>query len=367
MPRSRTPHIDPARPGAAPAVTLRQVAEATGFSIATVSCAFNDKGKVSAANRQRILATAEAMGYRPNLLVRAMQSGISGNVGVVIAPFGEFTRDLLTAVCSRLVAAGIMPITHWSKVDWVGGPQAEAEAERAVLDRLLAHRVDGVILAPAYDDVLEYHFAEVWRRGLPLVSIDRTLPRVTCDSVSTDDILGGRLAAEHLLSLGHRHVAQIAGEQRFGSYRRRAESFAATISLGGGTCRTLEALNQDFATGLPDIARRALAEPRPSAIFLGADNFAPPVYAVAAELGLKIPSQISVVGYADLASIRMLQPALTTFAQDPHLIGERAADLLLSQLQGKAKAKAKQPQAIALPPRLIERASTAPCLPARSA
>lgn len=337
-------------------VTLRQVAEAVGFSIASVSCAFNGKSKVSAANRERILAAAQALGYRPNLLVRAMQSGVSGNIGVVVSTTGEFSRALINGVCTRLSAAGLVPVLHWSRSAMSSDPEREAQAERDVLDHLLQHRVDGIILAPAYDEVLQHHFAEVWRRGLPLVSIDRVLPRVTCDSVSTDDVRGGRLAAEHLLALGHRHVAQLAGELRYGSYGRRAESFASTITAGGGTCRTVEILNADHPQ-LVTIVRRLLETPRPGAVFLGSDEFAPALYQVAHELGLSIPDQLSVLGYAGLEIGAWLQPQLSTVQQDPIAMGARAAELLIEAIRDpdlRAKPRRETHE-----PRLLQRGSTA--------
>ena len=354
-PAKPSPPVPSDRPRNAP-VTLRQVAEAVGLSIASVSCAFNGKSKVSAANRERILSTAKALGYRPNLLVRAMQSGVSGNIGVVVSSTGEFSRALINGVCTQLSAAGIVPVLHWSRPSLLLDPEREAQAERVVLDKLLQHRVDGIILAPAYDEVLQHHFAEVWRRGLPLVSIDRVLPRVTCDSVSTDDVRGGRLAAEHLLSLGHRHVTQLAGELRYGSYARRAESFAATITAGGGTCRTIEVLNADHPQ-LVSIAKRLLEPPRPAAVFLGSDEFAPAVYQVADELGLTIPEQLTVLGYAGLEIGAWLQPPLSTMQQDPIAMGARAAELLIEAIRDP-NLRAK-PRRETHEPRLLLRGSTA--------
>lgn len=179
--------------------------------------------------------------------------------------------------------------------------------------------------------------------------------------MGTDDEAGGRLAAEHLLSLGHRRVAHIAGSDLVSTSRRRRRGFEETIRAGGGTCVSLEDPSFgrfESVSGEIDVATQLLnTTPRPTAVFAVNDYMAAAVYDAAAERGLRIPDDLSVVGFADLKHVRLLRPTLTTIRQCPEEIGREAAQLVLGRLDGKFD---RAPQKRLLPVTLVSRASTAP-------
>lgn len=339
-------------------VTLAQIATEVGLPVMSVSRALNGRpGVVSEERRTRILSVAKRLGYRPNLVVRAMQTGRSHTIGVSVPPIGDFGSRIVCGIHQVLSAAGHLPLLHWRTLD----PHAEQEqvqrAELDVVHALLDHRVDGVILFPADDWVLDLHFRELHRRGVPLVTVDRQLQQVAADFVGTDDRLGARLAAEHLLALGHRHVAQLAGDARYGTYADRRSAFAETMRAAGGTCLTLDkSPNNDLADTILQTNRLLDTTPRPTAIFLAHDHLAAGVIAAASARGLQVPRDVSVIGFADLAHAALLQPPLTTVRQDPEAIGRRAAEVLLRRLQGPATDDVVR---LRLPPELIVRASTA--------
>lgn len=339
-------------------VTLKQIAAEVGLPIMTVSRALrNLPGKVSAETRQKVLAVAERLRYRPNLLVRAMQTGRSHNIGVVVPPVGDFWSRLVCGIHDELAIAGWLPILHWQRSGW--GAKGTKEEELQVIHHLLDRRVDGVILFPSDVWVSDLHFDEVWKRNIPLVTVDHFMPRTRADFVGTDDEAGSRLAAEHLLALGHRHVAQLAGNRRFTTYADRAQSFEKTIAAAGSRCITMEVADDD-AAGAMGAARRLLeAKQRPTAVFCANDYFAQHVYAACAGLGLRIPEDVAIVGFADVDFARRLTPPLTTVRQDPYGIGQDAARAVLRRCNGEAG----DPCRIRRMPELIVRASTAP--PAR--
>lgn len=356
MSRRTKPQIAPASIGR---VTLAQIAAEVELPVMAVSRALNGKpGLVSEERRIRILAMAERMGYRPNFLVRAMQTGRSRIIGVVVPPVGDFGSRMVCGIHQVLSAAGHLPLLHWRTHDPHADQERVRSAELDVVNALLDHRVDGVILFPADDWVLDLHSQELHRRGVPLVTVDRQLQHITADFVGTDDRLGARLAAEHLLALGHRHVAQLAGDARYGTYADRRSAFEATIRSAGGTCVTMEkSTYNELADTIRQTNRLFDALPRPTAVFLAHDHLAAGVIAAVHARGLQVPRDVSVVGFADLAHAALMQPPLTTVRQDPEAIGRRAAELLLRRIQGPATG---EPVRLRLPPELIVRASTAP-------
>lgn len=349
----------PTAPSPTGRITLARIAAEVDLPVMAVSRALNGKpGVVSEERRTRIMAVAERLGYRPNFLVRAMQTGRSRTVGVAVPPVGDFGSRMVCGIHKALSAAGHLPMLHWRTSDPTADQNHVRHAELEVVNALLDHRVDGVILFPADDWVLDLHFRELHRRGVPLVTVDRQLQHIAADFAGTDDHLGARLAAEHLLSLGHRHVAQLAGDARYGTYADRRSTFEETIRSAGGTCVTAEkSTNNELAHTIRVTNGLLEAKPRPTAIFLANDHLAAGVIAAANARGLQVPRDVSVVGFADLAHAALMQPPLTTVRQDPEAIGRRAAELLLRRLQGQATA---EPVRLRLPPELIARASTAP-------
>ena len=343
-------------------VTLADIAQAAGVSIATVSKVLRgiDVG-TSAATRSRIQATAERLGYRRNLLVEGMQTGRSLTIGVVIPPYGEFTRRLADAIHGRCLTHGLVPIFHWAPPTIRRSDPAEAEAEdaadeRAVLDRLLDRRVDGVLLYPAADGALTSQVHVCQAQGIPVVAMDRCPEPGVVDFIGTDDAAGARLAAEHLLARGHRRILIMGGEARYASYRTRTAVVAATVQAAGGHCTIAEVPNADLDNLMPH-ARRLLAEdPTATAIALGTDVFAPAVYRAAQEAGRAIPGALAVVGFAGLSLGSCLRPTLTTVAQDPESLGSLATDRLQERL--RSAVTGSRPWSILLQPHLEVRNST---------
>ena len=338
--------------------TLAEVAAAAEVSIASASKVLRgiDRG-TSPATRTRILAAAERLGYRRNLLVEGMQTGRSLTIGVVVPPYGEFTRRLADAIHAQCLRDGLIPIFHWASPVPRTGPDAEeadARDERDVLDRLLNRRVDGLILYPAADGALRSHLDECRTRGIPLVAIDRCPDPDLCDFIGTDDRDGILAAMVHLVGLGHRHFLHLGGEQRYATYRQRATLTAEAAAAAGGTCHRHDIPNADLHR-LLDHARAALAAaPQATAVTLGSDVFAPALYRAAQEAGRPIGQRLSVLGFAGLDLGLHLDPPLSTVAQDPAALGRQATRLLSERLRDGPQ----PPRRVILPATLTLRAST---------
>jgi DNA-binding LacI/PurR family transcriptional regulator len=344
--------------------TLLDVARAAGVSRTTVSNAFNRPDQLSADLRERVLATARGLGYAgPNPMARMLRTGRAGAVGVVFF-------DRLTAAVGDPAAIALLQ-----------GVALICEQEDAALLILSATDEDAarrVVRQAAVDGFIIWCLATetaviqaMLERGQPVVAVDE--PRfVDGPGVGVDDRGGARQAAGHLVRLGHRRIAVISMETRPDGYagpldaaRRAGSVYAVTDERLAGYEEALAAAGLDPAAlrieerpynspgAACDAARALLVErPRPSAILAMSDPFALAAIEAAAGLGLRVPDDLSVVGFDDIPIAGQVSPPLTTVRQPLVEKGRIAAELLFGRRQADAP--------IVLPTKLVVRGTTAP-------
>ena len=325
---------------------IRHVAEGAGVSLITASRAISGRGIVAEATRKRVLAVAQRLKYRPNRLVPAIMGGRTRTVGVMVPIGSWFQAQVIRGIHDTLSEQSYLSIVHFHG----NGPGALRDNEELkFVHRLIEHRVDGLIFFPSDESVPQNDLKEVWDRGLPLVAVDRRLARTNADFSGTDDAAGGRMVAEYLLSLGHRRITQITGEPWVSTYVDRRRGFEEVIRGRNDVAyRCAECAKSDCEA----IARDILTGPhRPTAIFAASDKMAIHAYAAAEVAGLRIGSDLSVVGFADLIEAHGLRPRLTTVRQDAVAIGANAARLLLDRLE--ARVSSNTPRAIRLMPEFV--------------
>lgn len=346
----RRAHGDPHR------VTLKDIAAEVGLPIMTVSRSLRNKpGEVSEKTRLKVVEVAQRLGYRPNLIAQAMQTGRSWNIGVVVMPMGDFGSRLFGGIHDTLVAGGYLSLVHYHHYE--ADPATIRDSEQQVIHRLLDRQVDGVILFPYDISCNDQYFEELTKRRKPLVILDNFMPDLKSDFVGTDERIGGRLIAEHLLSLGHQRVGYVAGNQAIHVWAERRQAFEQAFQALGGQISVAE-IQRENPSEFIGAGRRLLGvTPRPTAIVCGADYFAPHVYTACRMLELRIPEEVSVIGYADLDMAKSLQPPLTTVRQDPHAIGVAAAKLMIRRCE--AQWGVAEPIHLRLEPEFVIRASTA--------
>ncbi|GAB4196252.1 MAG: LacI family DNA-binding transcriptional regulator [Phycisphaeraceae bacterium] len=332
------------------AVTLKEIAEKAGVSLTTVSIALGSEGRISEATRKRIRALAEELGYRPNLLVQGIQTGKTRTVGVLMQIESVFDSLIFRGIHEVLADSDYVPLvlTPSPKVD-------ELRQIHALIDR----RVDGILLNPSGEAMWEGHLGEAIERKVPVVALDTEVQSFTphIDFVGTDDEAGGRRAAEILYEHGHRRAAVItlASYPQPPFFRRR--SFEQRFSELGANCIAIT-LPWEAREEISDLIRDMFeAKHRPTAVFATTDPIAEQVYEVAKSLGLKIPEDVSVIGFADEPISRFLTPKLSTFRQDPIGIGRRGAELLLLRIEGKGGEERVRDL---LEPEFVERESVGP-------
>ncbi|MFI9555173.1 LacI family DNA-binding transcriptional regulator [Nonomuraea endophytica] len=307
------------------AVTIRDVARATGVHVSTVSRSFSAPHLVNPATRDRVLAAADQLGYRPNRAARALTTGRTMNLGLIVADIANpFFPPLIKAAQSHARSHDY----HVFVADTDEDPRAEEE-----LLRTLAKQVDGVILCSprlANDQIVR--LAE----DVPFVVVNRQvegLPWVLMDVAQ-----GAALALEHLRGLGHRRLAYVRGPA--GSWTsEEMRAAAAGVPVIGP--------NQPTEQG-GIAAARAVADSGATGVLCYNDLVALGLIEGLADLGVRVPADVSVVGVDDILPGRLNRPKLTTVAMPTEAAGRAAVDLLLGAETGPVK----------LPTALIVREST---------
>ena len=345
-------------------VDIREVARRSGVSPATVSRALNAQPHVSDATRARVLATAQELGYRPNQQARALVRRRSDTVGLIwdtayVRSQGRqpFLQDLLVALKMSLSDTGhhlmlLSPRSTEASPEEFTGLAAQHNLEGVVLMAVNAH-------LPAVDALIAS------RR--PCVGLDLPVRGPRASYVSADNRRGAALAVEHLVALGHRRIATITGGAGMLPAEERLEGFLAAMAAAGLAVPPELVVRGDFFldSGREGM-RRLLALPQPpTAVFAAGDLMALGALRAAQEAGCSVPGDVSVVGYDDVEAAALVQPGLTTVAQDYLAMGAAAVELLARLLAedagtGPRGGARRGPAPRLLPGELVVRASTAP-------
>jgi LacI family transcriptional regulator len=324
-------------------VTLADIAREAGTSASTASRALNGRGYVSEAARDRLVAVAERMGYVPNASARTLKQRTSRVVGVVLS-------DLDNQFYARL-AAGIEQVLREASYQMmVLADNSEAAEEVAGARTFLAMRAPGVIMTPVGAEASELLRA----RGIAVVEVDRRLSRVPCDGVVIDNERGGREATMHLVGLGHRRIALLGVDTDWTTDAGRLEGYRLALRTAGIPYD--ESLVLRIPLHAPDIEARMetlLDDHAPTAIFAANNTLAEQVWGVLRRRGVRLPADVSLVGFDDVPWMSMVDPPITVVEQPTLELGRRAARLLLRRLHGPALL----PVSEVLQPRLVLRGS----------
>lgn len=340
-------------------VTIRDVAQAAGVSLASVSRALNGGKNVSARVARDVAAAADHLGYQPDFLARSLRTRTSGMVGCLVSDISNpLNATIVKAAEARLREAGYLLV--------VASTGNDPGRERAAAAEFRGRRVDGMLVAPGSDAN-----AKAWRAlvaaGTPVVIVDRDAPKdededengVRWPAVQVDHRGGARAATRYLLGLGHRRIALLTADAVMRPSRERIQGFHEIFAEAGvdpaGARLCLQSSAMDFAYG--DTLALLRGDSAPTAIVALGTRILAGVLRAARDLGLVVPRDLSVmsVGDTDLAAVHT--PAITALRWSLEDVGRAAADLLLQRLRGEAG----QAQSHALlPVDLVLRDSCAP-------
>jgi LacI family transcriptional regulator len=338
--------LDAAAPVPARHVTLADIARAAGTSASTASRALSGRGYVSEEARERLREAAERLGYVPNLSARTLKQRASRVIGVAVSDLGnQFYARLAAGIEQTLREADYQMV--------LVSDNSDRTQELACAKAFLAMRTAGVIITPADSEAA----ALLARNGVDVVEVDRRLAEVPCDGVVIDNERGARDATTHLLALGHLRVGLLVADTDWTSDAGRLQGY-----LDGHAQYEIEVderLIVPIAFHAPDTESRIGAlvdEQRPTAIFAANNTLAEHAWQVLRRRGLRLPDDVSLVGFDDVPWMAMVEPGITVVSQPTVEMGRRAAQLLLR----RAADPACPPALETLEPTLIVRGSTAP-------
>ncbi len=322
--------------------TIRDVAEKAGVSKSLVSLVMNNSSRVSDKSREAVLTAAGELGYRRNAAARSLVNKKSLIIGVVISSTQEtFNTEALDGLNERIAPEGYTTFVQMGRRD--------RSTERKAIETFLEIRVDALILL---GNELPTRELEELSRMVPIGLVGRPIKSSMLDVVANDEGLGSRLAVQHLVKLGHSRIAHIDGgtglafRDRTNSYREAMEAFDLEPQVISGGVLPNEGAEAFFAPG-GDL---------PTAIFASNDLAAFGVRNVLQRHGLRIPQDMSLVGYNDTHLGRAMYDGLTTIRQPAEKMGMQIAELVMARLED-----GDQPaRNVIVKPALIERQSTGP-------
>ncbi|RPI78315.1 MAG: LacI family transcriptional regulator [Chloroflexi bacterium] len=327
--------------------TIREVAQKAGVSYATVSHVINNTRFVTPETRERVVNAMDTLNYRPNALAQSLRKGTTNTIGLILPDsanpyFAEISRSI-EAEAFKLGNSVILCNT-----------ERDLKREQFYVDVLSKKQVDGIIFVSTGHQVDSLNL--LLSQGIPVVLVDRSVSQVEMDAVLTDNQEGGYIATRHLIELGHRRIACIAGPSHISPSAERIIGYRKALEEIGVPYDEAIVQQGDYHpnSGLQVTNHLLGLNPRPTAIFALNDLMALGAMRAAAEAGYNVPQDLAIIGFDDIEFACYTNPPLSTIAQPKQEIGIQAVNLLASRISDKSLPVRR----IVLKPQLIVRGST---------
>lgn len=330
--------------------SIKDVAKLAGVSPMTASRVINQSGQVSLRMKLRVMRAVKQLGYRPNFNARSLRRQKSNLLGLLLP---DIENPLFSSLAKYVEVAAN---NHGYHV-MVGTTWEDRVREEEYLEIMISRQIEGMILSPSAEENVEV-FLDC---PVPLVVLDRTFPDSShFPSLTVDNLEIGRLAARHLIALGHRHFACVSGPRNIEIFLARTTGFRRELESSGfgvEACVTAKDMNElskiEFGSRyLYEILESCSS--MPFGLFCANDLSALGAMQAAHKLGIVIPAQISIVGVDDIPACRLTTPTLTSVRQPMARIAEEGVKLLIDMLNDPGRT----PESVTLQPELIVREST---------
>ncbi|MDQ0092823.1 LacI family DNA-binding transcriptional regulator [Paeniglutamicibacter psychrophenolicus] len=333
-------------------VSVKDVAQLAGVSVGTVSNVLNRPERVAPATLQRVNEAITKLGFVRNAAASQLRAGLSRSVGLVVLDSANpFFTDLARGAEDHAASMGISVL--------VGNSGEDPAREATYLDLFEEQRVRGVMLSPVGD--ITARLERLRGRGIAAVLVDRHTRNTAFSSVSVDDVVGGQLAAGHLASLGRKDIAFVGGPMHIRQVADRLEGARMALAEAGlPEPRVIEVPSMTLLSGREvgrELARAPESE-RPDAIFAANDMLGLGLMqGLLMGSGLRIPEDIALIGYDDIAFAESAMVPMSSIRQDAADLGSRAMELLLEEA---ASGDGYEHRQVVTEPTLVVRASTRP-------
>lgn len=337
-------------------VTVKDIARLAGVSTATVSLVLNNKpSRISEETKKKIIEIAREQNYKPNQIAVSLVTKKTCTIGLIIPDMNNlFFNRLAIGVEHYAYQLGYSVL--FCNID------DRSDKCFDYLNNLMSRCVDGIIVIPPFDINVNHNNETMLRMfnesRTPMILLDRAVSNVFCDFVTFDNKQGGFIATEHLIKLGHKKIGCITGLLEAGSARTRYDGYAEAMRLYGLPVDPALVYHGDYKIDSGEKGAQELIKNGATAIFASNDMMAFGLYRYALSLGIKIPSELSVVGFDNIFLCDTLSVPLTSIEQPAELMGKRACELLLGKID--AEPGLSSPRDYFFTPMLVERDSTAP-------
>jgi len=318
-----------------PSATIRDVARLSGVSPMTVSRVINESERVSPDTRRRVEAAIAELGYVPSRLARGLSRQRTGTIAVIVPDVANPFFTLIVRAAEEVARRADYRVI-------LCDTRADLTVERDVIGEMIAHRVEGLVIAPV-SDRSSGHLRRLVRFGLPFVLIDRTVAGVDADAVLGDSVGGARELVEHLVSLGHRRIGLVVESDEVSTARDRRTGYEGALTAAG---IPLDAELVAHATVEPrggfEGMRRLLDLDRPPTAVFTVNNLVAvgAIEAVRAS-GLEVPDDVALVCFDDIEYASRLYPFLTAMEQPAETFGTLGAQLLLERIERRGPGRAR--------------------------
>jgi len=331
--------------------TMKDIAQSLGVSVVTVSKVLRNHSDISTATRKRVLQRIKELNYQPNLAARALVTGRTNLIGLVVPDLlHPFFAQIAKAISGRVRAQ------QYSLI--IASSEDDPNLEKSEIDQMLARRVDALIVASTQPN------GETLRRieeqKVPFILLDRKIAGITGCFVGIDDVMAGALATSHLIEMGCKTIAHLAGPSVSTAEDRQA-GYAQALARHGISLPTSYVVqyssgdNSGDAAGYKGMKQLLALNPRPDGVFCFNDPTAMGAMRAILEASLRIPEDVAIVGCGNLHFDDLLRIPLTSIDQDSEGLGSNAAKLALTLIRRKSSGARKN---LLMPVQLVVRASS---------
>ncbi|HET6558554.1 MAG TPA: LacI family DNA-binding transcriptional regulator [Prolixibacteraceae bacterium] len=329
--------------------TIHDIARELKISASTVSRALNDHPRISLKTKEKIKAVADRLGYRPNTLASNLRQKKSNTIGIVVPLINRhFFSSVISGVEDIAFKAGYNVVISQSN--------DMAAKEISIVQSMFSNRVDGLIISIAMQSITFDHLKLFIKKHIPLVFFDRVVPDIETDKVVVDDFTGGFRVTRHLIEQGYKRIAHLAGNLNLMMYLNRKQGYMQALEESGISYdESLVIINTLTSEEGVKAVRQLMSLPEPpDAIFCGNDTTALSSMIYLRDKGINIPRQMGIVGFSNEPFSSVVSPSITTIAQPGFEMGQKAAQMLIRQIESRER----KYETIVLPTELIIRESS---------
>lgn len=329
-------------------VTLKQIAEKIGLSVATVSRALNDSYEINIETKKRIKELAKELNYQPNPFASSLRKNKSKTIALIIP---DISNHFFSLVIKGVEAISQNKDYHILIYD----SQESFSKEVSITKHLISGRVDGVLISASTETSDINHLQAIIDRHIPLVLFDRVFEDLEAIKIVSNDFESSYEATEHLIKVGCKKIAFLKVGENLSINSKRFNGYKEALKNNNMDDLVIS-LTQDDEKNF-NIIKNLMLNNKPDGIFASVEHLAINCYDVFKYLGTKVPEEVKILSYSNLNVARHLNPALTTISQSAQKMGETAANLIIAQIETKDKSTMEM-QLLEIKSKLLIRAST---------